>query len=217
MTRCDVLFNPLRPHLIVVLIRRNPSNGIHNLPPIPLHLRTMKLLLDKEKFAIVVKRLAHQLIEHHQNFSNTVIIGIQPRGIYLADRVVSYIESYTGLQLTYGKLDITFYRDDINSNKEILFPNQTNMNFSVDGKRVVIIDDVLYTGRTIRSAFDALVDFGRPEKVELMVLIDRRYSHEFPIQADYVGLSIDSVLSQKVKVLWKEKDKKDEVVLIDNP
>jgi pyrimidine operon attenuation protein/uracil phosphoribosyltransferase len=91
------------------------------------------------------------------------------------------------------------------------------MNFSVDGKRVVIVDDVLYTGRTIRSAFDALVDFGRPEKVELMVLIDRRYSHEFPIQADYVGLSIDSVLSQKVKVFWKENDKKDEVVLIDNP
>lgn len=176
----------------------------------------MKLLLDKEKFAIVVKRLAHQLIEHHQNFSNTVIVGIQPRGIYLANRVVSYIESYTGLQLNYGQLDITFYRDDINSNTEILFPNQTNMNFSVDGKRVIIIDDVLYTGRTIRSAFDALVDFGRPEKVELMVLIDRRYSHEFPIQADYVGLSIDSVLSQKVKVFWKEKDKKDEVVLIDN-
>lgn len=176
----------------------------------------MKLLLDKQKFTIVIQRLAHQLIEHHIDFSNTVIIGIQPRGIFLADRIVNYIQNHIQAELHYGKLDITFYRDDIHTNKEILMPNQTDIDFSIDGKKVVLIDDVLYTGRTIRSAFDALVDFGRPEKVELMTLIDRRYTREFPIQADYIGLTIDSIFSQKVKVYWKEKDGKDEVVLIDN-
>lgn len=176
----------------------------------------MKLLLDQEKFAIVIQRLAQQLIEIHHDFSNTVLIGIQPRGIYLADRIVEQLQQVGVGTIQYGKLDITFYRDDIHSQENILMPNQTDIHFSVDGKQVILIDDVLFTGRTIRSALDALVDFGRPEKVELMALIDRRYSREFPIQADYVGMRVDSIFSQKVKVLWKEKDKKDEVVLIDN-
>jgi len=93
--------------------------------------------------------------------------------------------------------------------------NKTDILFSIEGKRVVLIDDVLYTGRTIRAALDALMDFGRPQKVELMVLIDRRYSRELPIQPDYTGKSIDSIVTQKVKVLWQEKDGKDEVILID--
>jgi len=112
-------------------------------------------------------------------------------------------------QIFYGKLDITFYRDDIR--KELHIPNQTDIKFSIEGKKVVLIDDVLYTGRTIRAALDALMDYGRPEKVELMVLIDRRYSRQLPIQADYIGKSIDSIVTQKVKVLWKEKDENDEV------
>lgn len=114
--------------------------------------------------------------------------------------------------IVYGKLDITFYRDDVR--KEIHVPNRTDINFSVEDKNVVLIDDVLYTGRTIRAALDALMDFGRPAKVELMVLIDRRYSRQLPIQADYIGKAIDSIITQRVKVLWAEKDNADEVVLI---
>ncbi len=172
----------------------------------------MKTILDKRKFNIVIERLAHQLIENHYDFSNSVIIGIQPRGIYLSDRMVPYIEKIIGHKINYGKLDITFYRDDFA--KVLHVPNQTEINFSIENKQVILIDDVLFTGRTIRSAMDAILDFGRPQKVELLTLIDRRYSRQLPIQADYVGLVIDSIVSQKVKVFWNEKDKKDEVILI---
>lgn len=144
---------------------------------------------------------------------DTVIIGLQPRGVFLSDRIVREIEaSNESHNVVYGKLDITFYRDDVR--KELHVPNRTDINFSVEDKNVVLIDDVLYTGRTIRAALDALMDFGRPAKVELLVLIDRRYSRQLPIQADYIGKSIDSIITQKVKVLWKEKDEQDEVVLV---
>lgn len=164
----------------------------------------------------MIERLAHQLIENHGNFSNSVLIGLQPRGIYLANRLVSYIESITNLNLQYGKLDITFYRDDFNTGKELHIPNQTEIDFSIENKKVVLIDDVLFTGRTIRSALDALVDYGRPEKVELVVLIDRRFSRQLPIQADYTGMVIDSIVTQKVKVNWRENEQQDEVFLIEN-
>ena len=176
----------------------------------------MKTILDSQKFNIVIERLSHQLIENHTDFSNTVLIGIQPRGIFLSDRVVAYLSTLVKHKLQYGKLDITFYRDDFNTGGEIHIPNKTEIDFSIEQKNVVLIDDVLFTGRTIRSALDAILDFGRPKKVELMTLIDRKYSRELPIQADYVGMMIDSIISQKVKVYWNEKDGKDEVVLIDN-
>ena len=160
-----------------------------------------------------MKRLAHQLLENHVALNNTVLIGLQPRGIFLSDRIVREIrQSGEAENIVYGKLDITFYRDDVR--KEIHVPNQTDIRFSVEDKHVVLIDDVLYTGRTIRAALDALMDFGRPAKVELMVLVDRRYSRQLPIQADYIGKSIDSIITQRVKVLWAEKDDKDEVVLV---
>ena len=142
------------------------------------------------------------------------MIGLQPRGIYISDRIVAAIKKeFPAITLQYGKLDITFYRDDVR--KELHIANQTDISFSIEGKRVVLIDDVLYTGRTIRAALDALLDFGRPEKVELCVLIDRRLSRQLPIQPDYVGRVVDSIVSQKVKVLWKDKDGKDEVVILD--
>ena len=172
----------------------------------------MKLILDKQKFKVVIERLAHQLIENHHDFSNTVIIGIQPRGIYLAQRIVSYLNKLLKSNIQYGKLDITFYRDDFGS--ELHIPSQTEIDFSIEGKKVVLIDDVLFTGRTIRSAMDAILDFGRPIKVELMILIDRRYRRELPIQADYIGITIDSMNTQKVKVYWTEKDERDEVIML---
>lgn len=172
----------------------------------------MKSLLNHQQIQLTIKRLANQVLENNIQLENTALIGIQPRGIFLSDRIVKELSSQTD-RILYGKLDITFYRDDIR--KELHVPNQTDIKFSIEGKRVVLIDDVLYTGRTTRAALDALMDFGRPEKVELLVLIDRRYSRQLPIQADYTGKSIDSIVTQKVKVLWKQRDGRDEVVLID--
>lgn len=174
----------------------------------------MKSILNQQQLAITIKRLAHQILENNSDLTNTVLIGIQPRGIYLSDRIVEEIrKEFFNANVQYGKLDITFYRDDVR--KELHIANQTDIPFSVEGKKVVLIDDVLYTGRTIRAALDALLDFGRPEKVELCVLIDRRFSRQLPIQPDYVGKAIDSIISQKVRVLWNEKDTREEVVILD--
>jgi pyrimidine operon attenuation protein/uracil phosphoribosyltransferase len=176
----------------------------------------LKTILNQQQLKITIERLSHQLIENHLDFSNTVLIGLQPRGIMLSDRIYQTVKRITGQEnVPYGKLDITFYRDDFNTTSELHIPNQTEINFSVEGKKVVLIDDVLFTGRTIRSALDAMLDFGRPSKVELMVLVDRRFSRQLPIQPDYAGKTIDSIVTQRVKVLWKEKDGKDEVVLLD--
>ncbi|HEY1871252.1 MAG TPA: bifunctional pyr operon transcriptional regulator/uracil phosphoribosyltransferase PyrR [Chitinophagaceae bacterium] len=174
----------------------------------------MKSILTEQQLAITIKRLAHQVLENHINLDDTVLIGIQPRGVYLSDQIVEEIKKQVPEnKVQYGKLDITFYRDDIR--KELHVPSQTDISFSIEGKNVILIDDVLYTGRTIRAALDALMDLGRPEKVELCVLIDRRYSRQFPIQPDYVGKSIDSIISQKVKVFWKKKDNKEEVIILE--
>ena len=176
----------------------------------------MKTLLNNDQLNITLQRLAHQLVENHLSFSDTVIIGIQPRGIYMSDRIAQMVKKITGNKnIAYGKLDITFYRDDVHKS-DIHVPSYTDVPFSIEGKNVVLIDDVLHTGRTIRSAMDALIDFGRPKKVELLVLIDRHFSRELPVQPDYVGQTVDTILTQKIKVYWKEKDGKDEVVLIDN-
>jgi pyrimidine operon attenuation protein/uracil phosphoribosyltransferase len=173
----------------------------------------LKAILTREQVAITIRRLTHQILENHLNIDNLVFIGLQPRGIYVSDKIIQEIRQLLpGKTLQYGKLDITFYRDDVR--KELHIPNHTEIPFSIENKIVVLIDDVLYTGRTIRAALDALLDFGRPDKVELCVLIDRRYSRQLPIQADYTGKSIDSIISQKVKVYWDKKDGREEVVLL---
>ena len=174
----------------------------------------LKSILSEQQLGITIKRLAHQVLENNPDLTDTVLIGLQPRGIFLSDQIVEEIKKeLPAAKIHYGRLDITFYRDDIR--KELHKANHTDIPFSIEGKKVVLIDDVLYTGRTIRAALDALLDFGRPEKVELCVLIDRRYSRQFPIQPDYVGKSIDSIVSQKVKVYWKKKDGKDEVTFVE--
>jgi pyrimidine operon attenuation protein/uracil phosphoribosyltransferase len=175
----------------------------------------LKSILSEQQLAITIKRLAHQVLENHTDLADLVIIGLQPRGVFLSDHLVTEIKKeFPSQNISYGKLDITFYRDDIR--KELHIANQTDIPFSIEGKTVILIDDVLYTGRTIRAALDALLDFGRPEKVELCVLIDRRFSRQFPIQPDYVGKSIDSIVSQKIRVYWKQKDGKEEVVIVSN-
>ncbi|MDH7461496.1 bifunctional pyr operon transcriptional regulator/uracil phosphoribosyltransferase PyrR [Chitinophagaceae bacterium 26-R-25] len=173
----------------------------------------MKTVLNKEQLAITIKRLSHQILENHYNLENTVLIGIQPRGIYFSDRLVENLkQELPSTAIKYGKLDITFYRDDVR--KELHLANHTDIPFSIENKQVVLIDDVLYTGRTIRAALDALLAFGRPEKVELCILIDRRFSRQLPIQPDYAGKAIDSLITEKVKVSWQEVHGADEVILL---
>lgn len=162
----------------------------------------MKTILSHEQLQLTIQRLSHQLIENHFPFTDSVFVGLQPRGVFLADRIVADIQAlYPEKKLEYGKLDITFYRDDVH--KELHVANQTTINFNMENKKVILIDDVLYTGRTIRAAMDALLDFGRAAKVELCVLVDRRFNRQLPIQPDYTGKTIDSILSQKVIVDWE--------------
>lgn len=168
----------------------------------------MKVILDKPQLNISLLRLAHQLLENIDDLAQVVFIGLQPRGIFVSNKIVEIIKQLSPKQkIQYGILDITFYRDDVRD--ELHTASKTDISFTIEGKKVILIDDVLYTGRTIRAALDALQDFGRPQKVELCVLVDRRFNRELPIQPDYCGKAIDSIISQKVKVNWD----KEEVVL----
>lgn len=169
---------------------------------------SLKTILSEQQVALTVRRLAHQILENHLNLKDTVIIGIQPRGVFLSDRIAHTLQELLPNEIVqYGILDITFYRDDVRQNLHVA--NKTHIPFNIENKQVVLIDDVLWTGRTIRAALDALLDFGRPKKVELCVLIDRRFNRELPIQPDYTGRAIDTIVSQKVKVFWKENGTKD--------
>jgi pyrimidine operon attenuation protein / uracil phosphoribosyltransferase len=176
-----------------------------------------KVILEKKQFEITLDRLCFELIETHGDFSNTALIGLQPRGTFLSRRIHKRIETILNkTSILYGELDIAFYRDDFRRGNEQIVPSELKMDFSVEDKNIVLIDDVLYTGRTIRAALDALTDFGRPSRVELLALIDRRFSRHLPIQPDYVGLEVDSRANEKVKVEWKESSGKDMVHMITN-
>ena len=176
-----------------------------------------KTLLNEKEIHIILHRLACQLIENHQDFSNTVLIGIQPRGIYLANRLVKLLkEDYNIKDITLGVLDITFYRDDFRRREDPLKANKTEINFIVDNTNVVFIDDVLFSGRSIRAALTAIQDFGRPKSIELLVLIDRRFSRHLPIQPDYKGRQVDVIKNEQVKVEWKENSNLDKVCIINS-
>ncbi|MBV1888043.1 MAG: bifunctional pyr operon transcriptional regulator/uracil phosphoribosyltransferase PyrR [Urechidicola sp.] len=176
-----------------------------------------KILLNSTEIHIILHRLACQLIENHNDFSNTVLIGLQPRGIFLANRLVSILKNdYNIKNITSGNLDITFYRDDFRRRDEPLEANETEINFVVENKNVVFIDDVLYSGRSIRAALSAIQSFGRPNIIELLVLIDRRFSRHLPIQPDYKGRQVDAINNEKVQVDWKEHNNEDAVYIIKN-
>jgi len=173
-----------------------------------------RTILEKERFALTIDRLSHQLIEEYDDFSNTCLIGVQPRGIFLANRIHQRLQTILQIpQIEYGKLDITFYRDDFRTRDKPLQASSTQLDFLVEGKKVILIDDVLYTGRTIQAALLALQDFGRPQQVELLALIDRRFNRHLPIQCDYIGLTIDAVDEAYVKVEWESVNGMDKVLL----
>src|SRR5690606_20375695 len=160
---------------------------------------------------------ACQQIEYHLDISKTVLICIQPRDIYLANRLKNLLQTeYNVPEITLGFLDITFFRDDFRRTDKPIEANKTNIDFLVDDKKVIFIDDVLYTGRSIRSALTAIQSFGRPAEIELLVLIDRRFSRHLPIQPDYRGQQVDAINNEKVKVNWNENEGADAVYLINN-
>ena len=176
---------------------------------------SQKVLLNHNEVNIILHRLACQLVEKHSNFSNTVLIGLQPRGKFLANRLKDLLKSeYNISELQSGFLDITFYRDDFRRTTKVLKASTTEMNCIVEDKKVVFIDDVLYTGRSIRAALTAIQSYGRPSSIELLILIDRRFSRHLPIQPDYRGRQVDAIDNEKVIVNWKELYGEDAVYLL---
>ena len=176
---------------------------------------SQKVLLNSKEVNIILHRLACQLIENHNTFENTVLIGMQPRGKFLANRLAKILkEDYKIKNLRLGYLDITFFRDDFRRGDKPLEANTTEIDFIVEDKNVVFIDDVLYTGRSIRAALTAIQSFGRPKEIELLTLIDRRFSRHLPIQPNYRGRQVDAINKEKVIVNWKENGEEDSVYLI---
>ena len=171
-----------------------------------------KLLLSNRQLEITIQRLCHQLIENHQKFENTVIIGLQPRGIYLANRIKAGLEKILKREIPLGYLDITFYRDDFRRREKPAKANATSMPFIIEEKNVVLIDDVLFTGRSVRAALDAMTAFGRPGRVELLVLINRKYTRHLPIEPNYIGRNVNTLQSQRVLVEWTDTGAKSDSI-----
>ena len=169
-------------------------------------------ILDKENIARSIMRLSHEILEKNKTVNDLAIIGIKTRGAYLADRLAKAIESISNHKLPLGALDITLYRDDLTMIAEQPVIHKTEIDFNLDGKIIILVDDVLYTGRTIRCALDALIDFGRPKAIQLAVLVDRGH-RELPIRADYVGKNVPTSIKEAVQVKLKETDGSDAVII----
>tara|TARA_Y100001970_G_scaffold1317_1_gene1524 strand:- start:812 stop:1348 length:537 start_codon:yes stop_codon:yes gene_type:complete len=175
-----------------------------------------KVLLDSKKIDIILNRLVCQLVENHKDFNNTVLIGLQPRGTFLIEKILEiFKKKYPTILINSGILDFTFFRDDFRRSEKTLKASSTQINFSIENKNVVLIDDVLFTGRSIKAAMSSMDSYGRPNSIELLVLIDRRYKREIPIQANYCGAKIDTFKGDKVNVVWNENSKKN-VIYIEN-
>ena len=172
-----------------------------------------KVILDENQLKLTINRLSFEIIENHiSEIDKIVLIGMQPRGIFLAQKIHNILEKGISKSIKHGCLDTTFFRDDFRRREDIIIPNKTNIDFSLEGLNIILIDDVLFTGRSVRSALDALVSFGRPNSVELLVLIDRRFSRELPIQPKYVGKSVDVIDNEHV-VVNLDKDHSNVILL----
>ena len=174
-----------------------------------------RLILDNSLTRIILERIALQITENHGDMNNCAIIGMQPRGILLARKLLEIVSRISGNKnILYGELDSTFYRDDIRQGDKMLVPNTIKIDFLIENKKIIIVDDVLYTGRSVRSSLNALADFGRPLKIELMALIDRKFNRELPIQPDYIGEEVDTRTNDRVEVMWTENKSTPEVWII---
>jgi pyrimidine operon attenuation protein / uracil phosphoribosyltransferase len=177
-----------------------------------------RLIFDNQILSVTIRRLCHQLIENHGNFDETVVLGLQPRGIFLANRIKNSLQEILDKEINLGYLDATFHRDDFRRRESPLKANATYIPFVIEDKSVVLIDDVLFTGRTVRAAIDAMTSYGRPRKVELLVLVNRKYNRDLPIEPNYVGRHVNTLKSHRVLVEWKEQDKPDDNIwLIEKP
>lgn len=175
-----------------------------------------RVIHDSRRFALTIERLCQHLIENHGDFSQTCLIGIQTGGVQLGQRIVDRLAELVGKAPAFGKLDITFYRDDFRTRQKPLAAHPTKIDFLLEDKRVILIDDVLYSGRTTVSAMTALQDFGRPRQIELLVLVDRRFKRVVPVQPNYFGLAVDTLGEEYVEVQWAETDEQDQIILIGN-
>jgi len=175
-----------------------------------------KILLDSKKIEIILRRLVYELIENHKDFDETVLLGLQPRGIFFIDKILEVFKrDHPNIKIKSGILDYTFFRDDFRRSEKTLSASLTKIDFSIENKNVVLIDDVLFTGRSIKAAMSSIDTYGRPKSIELLVLIDRRFKREIPIAANYCGAKIDTFKGDRVKVLWGEK-LKDNVIYIES-
>ena len=175
-----------------------------------------KILLDSKKIEIILSRLVYQLIENHKDFHDTILLGLQPRGILLIDKILEIFKrDHPTIEIKSGILDYTFFRDDFRRSKNTLSASSTKIDFSIENKNVVLIDDVLFTGRSIKAAMSSVDTYGRPKSIELLVLIDRRFKREIPIEANYCGAKIDTFKGDRVKVVWGEK-LRDNVIYIES-
>jgi len=173
-------------------------------------------VLDADKIDRTLTRIAHEIVERHREVGRLVLVGIRTRGVPLARRLQGKVQGIEGKELPLGILDINLYRDDITSVGPSAILKETIIHFPIDERRVILVDDVLFTGRTVRAALDGLMDFGRPKSIELAVLVDRGH-RELPIRADYVGKNVPTSLEEMVQVLLKEEDGRDEVLLVKRP
>lgn len=172
-----------------------------------------KSIINSQLLDVMLSRLCQQLLEAHDQFSNSVLLGLQPRGIYLANRIQQKLEQILNQPIKLGYLDTTFHRDDFRRRNTPIKANATHVPFLIEDQNVILIDDVLYTGRTIRAAMDAMITFGRPRTVELLVLINRKYTRHLPIEPDYTGRAVNTIDTQRVLVEWKEQGLEDRVWL----
>ena len=172
-----------------------------------------KQVLTAEEIRRALERIAHEVLERNQGADGLVLLGIHTRGVTLAGRLAEKIRQFEGQEVPIGSLDIGLYRDDASSGRRPKV-QPTDIPVSLEGRRVILVDDVLYTGRTVRAAMDALIDFGRPERIQLAVLVDRGH-RELPIRADYVGKNIPTSPQEKVEVRLMEIDDRDEVTLVE--
>ncbi|WP_375578114.1 bifunctional pyr operon transcriptional regulator/uracil phosphoribosyltransferase PyrR [Marivirga tractuosa] len=176
-----------------------------------------RLILDTDLLQITINRLVEELIENHKDFQDTVLIGLQPRGVFLAQRIQKRLNERLNKELPLGLLDTTFYRDDFRRRDTPLKANATKIPFIIEDKKVILIDDVLFTGRTVRAALDAMIAFGRPRLVELLTFIDRKYTRDLPIQPDYVGRRVNTIKTQRVLVEWTDQGaENDKIWLVTN-